>query len=240
MMYIASTNSCVVVFILCRSLFLQPQPMHSSLNGHVAPLYQAPPAPVNTPISNGVKAEEVTPNATFVAPVVAPFVAPIVPHIMTSATNAAPASFTPPTAMNGTRKPTMTREQLKYCTAIIKQLKRHRDAPAFLHPVDPVLLKIPDYPLVVKHPMDLTTVERKLTNLEYDAVEDFVQDLNLVFSNCYLYNGREATISICASNLESSLNSSLRHMPKEVEYIAMHGWLCRSNDLVADSIPLTL
>ncbi|KAG0289366.1 hypothetical protein BGZ98_003852 [Dissophora globulifera] len=117
--------------------------------------------------------------------------------------------------LNGHRKPAMTREQLKYCTAIIKQLKRHRDAPAFLHPVDPVLLNIPDYLTVVKNPMDLSTVDRKLSGLEYGTVDDFVGDLNLIFSNCYLYNGRESPVSICASNIEAALQSSLRHMPKD-------------------------
>ncbi|KAI8361275.1 Bromodomain-containing protein [Mortierella sp. GBAus27b] len=113
----------------------------------------------------------------------------------------------------------MTREQLKYCTAIIKQLKRHRDAPAFLNPVDIVLLKIPDYPSVVKYPMDLSTVERKLTGIEYDTVDDFVRDVNLIFTNCYLYNGQESPVSICASNLETAFLSSLRHMPKDKEDI---------------------
>ncbi|CAO3573197.1 unnamed protein product [Mortierella alpina] len=113
------------------------------------------------------------------------------------------------------RKPAMTREQLKYCGAIIKELKKNRDAPAFLLPVDPVLLNIPDYPQVVKHPMDLSTVERKLNNVEYETVDDFVSDISLIFSNCYLYNGRELPVSICAANLETAFNRLLRRMPKE-------------------------
>lgn len=90
-----------------------------------------------------------------------------------------------------------------------------------MQPVDPVALKIPDYPTVVKNPMDLSTVERKLNNLEYDTVDDFVQDVNLIFANCYLYNGRESPIAIFASNLESAFTSSLRYMPKEVGLISL-------------------
>ncbi|KAG0043445.1 hypothetical protein BGZ83_011402 [Gryganskiella cystojenkinii] len=115
------------------------------------------------------------------------------------------------------RKVAMTREQRKYCGAIIKLLKRHRDAPAFLYPVDPVALKIPDYPDVIQHPMDLSTVENKLNSVDYETVDDFVADINLIFSNCYLYNGRELPVSICAANLEKSFQNSLRHMPKENE-----------------------
>lgn len=156
-----------------------------------------------------------------VAPIPVPFPAysaPLAP-ITPTPTPAPAALVTDPNpnglGLNGVRKPTMTREQLKYCGAIMKQLKRHRDAPAFLNPVDPVLLKIPDYPLVVKNPMDLSTVDQKLNNVEYDSVDDFVRDVNLIFSNCYLYNGRESPVSICASNLESAFNTSLRYMPKE-------------------------
>lgn len=160
-----------------------------------------------------------------VAPISAPFQAyPSMPPVpmplapITSTATPTPTTLVDPNlngGLNGVRKPTMTREQLKYCGAIMKQLKRHRDAPAFLNPVDPVLLKIPDYPLVVKNPMDLSTVDQKLNNVEYDSVDDFVRDVNLIFSNCYLYNGRESPVSICASNLESAFNTSLRYMPKE-------------------------
>ncbi|KAF9181955.1 hypothetical protein BGZ51_005098 [Haplosporangium sp. Z 767] len=115
----------------------------------------------------------------------------------------------------GVRKPGMTREQLKYCGSVIKELKKHRDAPPFLAPVDPVLLNIPDYPLVIKNPMDLSTVEHKLNNVEYDTIDDFISDINLIFSNCYLYNGRELPVSICAANLEAAFNKLLRRMPKE-------------------------
>jgi hypothetical protein len=40
----------------------------------------------------------------------------------------------------------------------------------FLTPVDPVALNIPDYPLVITHPMDLGTVLRKLNELEYRRI----------------------------------------------------------------------
>lgn len=185
----------------------------------------APSVSTSNPEPTPVKSE--TPTTTFAAPPIPPALdtTTIAPPVAT-ATPATPATpvtpVTPATpatpvnpALNGARKSSMTREQLKYCTAIIKQLKRHRDAGAFLQPVDPVALRIPDYPTVVKNPMDLSTVERKLNNLEYDTVDDFVQDVNLIFANCYLYNGRESPIAIFASNLESAFTSSLRYMPKE-------------------------
>ena len=37
-----------------------------------------------------------------------------------------------------------------------------KDAAPFLNPVDPIALNIPHYPTIVKHPMDFSTIERKL------------------------------------------------------------------------------
>jgi len=110
----------------------------------------------------------------------------------------------------------MTREQLKHCGTIIKDLKKHRDAGPFLVPVDYVALQIPDYPAVVRFPMDLSTVERKLNSVEYETVDDFVTDINLIFSNCYLYNGVEAPVSKSAKNLQTAFERLLRRMPGEV------------------------
>ena len=39
---------------------------------------------------------------------------------------------------------------------LMRKLMRRKNAWPFLDPVDPVALNIPDYPDVVKHPMDLS------------------------------------------------------------------------------------
>ncbi|KAI8974697.1 Bromodomain-containing protein [Pilobolus umbonatus] len=110
-------------------------------------------------------------------------------------------------------KTNMTRDQLKYCGAIMRNLKKHRDAGPFLHPVDYVKLNVPDYPKIIKHPMDLSTVDRKLNSGEYDTVEDFIADIRLVFNNCFKFNGPEAMISMLCQNVESAFEKSLRQMP---------------------------
>ncbi|KAL9546571.1 hypothetical protein MBANPS3_006606 [Mucor bainieri] len=110
-------------------------------------------------------------------------------------------------------KTNMTRDQIKYCGAIMRNLKKHRDAAPFLHPVDYVKLNVPDYPKVIKYPMDLTTVDKKLNSGEYDNVEDFISDIRLVFMNCYKFNGPEAMISMLCQNVETAFEKSLRQMP---------------------------
>ncbi|KAF1800601.1 Bromodomain-containing protein [Mucor lusitanicus] len=112
-----------------------------------------------------------------------------------------------------THQHTMTMEQQKYCTAIIRNLKRHRDAAPFLKPVDYIKLNVPDYPTIITQPMDLELVEKKLGGSEYTTVDDFISDVRLIFHNCFKYNGPEAMISVLCQNVESAFEKSLRQMP---------------------------
>lgn len=107
----------------------------------------------------------------------------------------------------------MTRDQIRYCGALIRNLKKHRDATPFIHPVDYVKLNLPDYPQIIKTPMDLTTIDRKFQHKEYSDVNQLINDIRLLFNNCYKFNGPEAMVSVLCQNVESAFEKSLRQMP---------------------------
>lgn len=46
----------------------------------------------------------------------------------------------------------------------------------------------PNYGLIIKEPMDLNTVMKKLKGLSYNSKLEFVNDLNLIWNNCLTYN----------------------------------------------------
>lgn len=46
----------------------------------------------------------------------------------------------------------------------------------------------PNYYDIVKTPMDLNTMLRKLRNFRYNSKQEFVDDLNLIWKNCLTYN----------------------------------------------------
>jgi transcriptional activator SPT7 len=46
----------------------------------------------------------------------------------------------------------------------------------------------PDYYNIIKHPMDIGTMMKKLKGLQYKSKKEFVDDLNLIWSNCLTYN----------------------------------------------------
>ncbi len=63
------------------------------------------------------------------------------------------------------------------------------DAKIFLEPVDPVKLNLPTYTHMIKKPMDLGSVKKKLNLNIYQSAQDFLSDIKLVFDNCKLFNG---------------------------------------------------
>lgn len=79
-------------------------------------------------------------------------------------------------------------------TTTIDTLRKHKSARVFNDPVDWVKLKIPDYPRLIQTPMDFGTIKKKLGLNVYRDVHEFVNDMNLVFSNCKLYNGTESVV----------------------------------------------
>ncbi|KAL9130923.1 MAG: hypothetical protein Q9217_001026 [Psora testacea] len=46
----------------------------------------------------------------------------------------------------------------------------------------------PDYGNIIKHPMDLGTMTKKLKNFQYKSKRDFVDDCMLIWANCLKYN----------------------------------------------------
>lgn len=77
---------------------------------------------------------------------------------------------------------------IKRCERVLNLVKRYKYSGPFLVPVDPVALNIPDYLDIIKEPMDLSTVERKLKEGEYPTKESFESDMRLIWSNASTYN----------------------------------------------------
>lgn len=58
-----------------------------------------------------------------------------------------------------------------------------------MEPVDPIKYNILDYFDIIRNPMDLGTVKKKLSHNCYLKAEEFIDDMTLVWQNCFTYNG---------------------------------------------------
>ncbi len=69
-----------------------------------------------------------------------------------------------------------------------------RSIQIFLSPVN--VKDFPDYLDIVKHPMDFSTIDKKLHT--YKTFDEFAKDVELIFDNCRLYNPPEESYEVCA------------------------------------------
>ncbi|CDS01242.1 hypothetical protein [Sporisorium scitamineum] len=134
----------------------------------------------------------------------------------------------------------MTAAQLKFAQSTLKSLKSRREAIAFLAPVDPVALGIPQYPQIITNPMDFGTIDIKLaltalvlkpnskpgdkakqapqwgldpSKDAYRRMDDFENDVRLVFYNCATFNGPESPYTQNARVLEAAFNKYMKDVP---------------------------
>ncbi|KAM4719355.1 bromodomain-containing protein 3-like [Anableps anableps] len=116
------------------------------------------------------------------------------------------------------------REQLKYCSNILKEMlsKKHSAyAWPFYLPVDAKALGLNDYHDIIKYPMDLSTVKKKMDGGEYQDAQQFAADVRLIFSNCYKYNPSHHSVVGMARKLQGVFEQKFAKMPDEhVELIA--------------------
>ncbi|CAI5709294.1 unnamed protein product [Peronospora destructor] len=87
----------------------------------------------------------------------------------------------------------------------------------FNNPVDPVQWNIPDYFDIIKCPMDLGTIKKRLESEHYNSVEAFAGDVRLVFENCIAYNSSTNKFNIAAKQLLASFNKSLAALKNQLE-----------------------
>uniref|UniRef100_A0AAQ5Z585 histone acetyltransferase n=1 Tax=Amphiprion ocellaris TaxID=80972 RepID=A0AAQ5Z585_AMPOC len=79
----------------------------------------------------------------------------------------------------------------------------------FRQPVDPMLLGIPDYFDIVKNPIDLSTIKRKLDTGQYQEPWQYVDDVWLMFNNAWLYNRKTSRVYKYCSKLAEVFESEI-------------------------------
>lgn len=82
----------------------------------------------------------------------------------------------------------------------------------FHDPVDPVALGLPDYFEVVKNPMHLALVKKKLESAVYADMELFARDVRLVFENAILYNGESSEVGELAQVMIQKFDKLFREL----------------------------
>ena len=101
----------------------------------------------------------------------------------------------------------MAKDDLGKATYLIKYLEQQVESHEFRNPVDYKGLGLDDYPQVVKAPMDLSTVRKKLKANKYTRLSEVVADIALIWDNCRAYNAIGSTIVLQAETMEATMRA---------------------------------
>ncbi|CAA7261715.1 unnamed protein product [Cyclocybe aegerita] len=97
---------------------------------------------------------------------------------------------------------------------LINELVAEPKGWAFLQPVD--VSDVGDYYDIVKHPMDFSTIQHKISTNQYKTFEIFVDDVQLVFDNCRLYNPETSIYAKNARHMDQFFKNLLaQHLKQE-------------------------
>ncbi|KAI6209732.1 hypothetical protein M3Y96_00251900 [Aphelenchoides besseyi] len=113
-------------------------------------------------------------------------------------------------------KPTRNTNCLDYISKnVLKPAMKHQKSWPFKTPVDTLALKCEDYHKIIKKPMDLGTIDKRLKNFYYYSASECVKDIGTVFTNCYAYNPPNYDVHKMAKELEEFLLNKLNKIPPD-------------------------
>ncbi|KAF5304691.1 hypothetical protein FQA39_LY09468 [Lamprigera yunnana] len=83
-------------------------------------------------------------------------------------------------------------KELAPCKAVLEDLECHDDAWPFLLPVN--TKQFPTYKKIIKNPMDLSSIKKRLQDVQYKSKEEFCADVRQIFNNCETFNEDDSPV----------------------------------------------
>ncbi|XP_064278227.1 bromodomain-containing protein 1 isoform X3 [Passer domesticus] len=101
--------------------------------------------------------------------------------------------------------------------SVLDQLQEKDSARIFAQPVN--LKEVPDYLDHIKHPMDFSTMRKRLEAQGYKNLTEFEDDFNLIIDNCMKYNAKDTIFYRAAVRLRDQGGVVLRQARRDAEGI---------------------
>lgn len=101
--------------------------------------------------------------------------------------------------------------------AVLNQLQEKDQARIFTQPVS--IKEVPDYLDHIKHPMDFSTMRKRIDAHEYKSMDEFEDDFNLIINNCMTYNAKETFFYRAAVRLRDHGGAIIRKTRRDAERI---------------------
>lgn len=102
--------------------------------------------------------------------------------------------------------------------SMLKEIYNQPKAEPFRLPVDHKRMGLTDYPMVIQKMMDLHSLIENLDNSKYETVEETLDDLQLIWDNCKLYNLENSKIHQWAFSLEKMTAKLVKENFGDLDY----------------------
>ncbi|XP_050677555.1 bromodomain-containing protein homolog [Leptidea sinapis] len=102
---------------------------------------------------------------------------------------------------------------------LLRHLRQKDASDIFSEPVDTT--EVPDYSSVVKHPMDLSTMGKKLDKGLYKTIDDVEADFQLMIDNCLAYNNKDTVFYKAGIKMREQCKPIFRQARRDVREAGM-------------------
>lgn len=118
-------------------------------------------------------------------------------------------------------------DELKSCIQITDNLIKHKIFSVFAKAVDPIADRAPDYYLKIKNPQDLGSIMQNLKDLSYNSIDEWENDMNLIWKNCIQFNGENSYLG----KISFDFKKRFEKMTMELKIKKYEGWIYRVQEL---------
>ena len=111
----------------------------------------------------------------------------------------------------------LSKFQSDKCLKIVDKLISFRICVPFIEMVDPVSDGVHDYYDIIKNPMSLNEVRKRIVSKKYKDISEFQKDINLIWSNARKYNGDDNVITNMAMEAACWFDKQMKQFPATLE-----------------------
>ncbi|KAM5129614.1 bromodomain adjacent to zinc finger domain protein 1A [Mantella aurantiaca] len=106
--------------------------------------------------------------------------------------------------------------ELSACEQLVVELVRHDDSWPFMRLVSKA--QVPDYFDIIRKPIALNIIREKVNKCAYNSATEFIEDVKLMFSNCFEYNQPDSNEANAGLRLQSFFASEAQKLGLEVTF----------------------
>jgi len=110
----------------------------------------------------------------------------------------------------------MASNEMTLMSKLVNKIHQTSDAEPFRDPVEWKALGLYDYPKIIKNPMDLNQILKKIKEGRYGSIQEAAEDVRLIWKNCMTYNADGSDFYHLAQSMSKRFEDKYTKLLKEV------------------------